>query len=176
MPLIKTVSVDEAQGTIKQMYDVMLAKASMVPKPLQMMSASPGLFEIQSRTMGYFMEHPNLGFLLLAHIRLLVAFNHEYPYCIELNSGLVQQAQGLTDDELAALRSDPTLARLDAKDKAMLLFVVRATMSPEEVGADDVEGLRDLGWSDADVYDAVSYGAQMVSSGILFNTFKMADV
>jgi alkylhydroperoxidase family enzyme len=105
----------------------------------------------------------------------VVAFNHHYPYCIELNSGLLQHFQGLTEAEVAAIRTDPRQARLDEKDRAMLVFVHRAVTAPEDVEASDLDRLRGLGWTDPDIYDAVSYGANMVSSGILFHAFKMSE-
>ena len=175
MPLIKTLSFEEAEGAVKEMYAFMQEKAGMIPKPLAMMSASPALFAVSSKTMAYFMSHPSLSFLLLAHIRLVVAFNHHYPYCVDLNSGLLQHFQGLGDAEVAAVRVDPGQARLDDKDKAMLVFVHKAVTAPEDVEAADVDRLHDLGWADPDIYDAVSYGANMVSSGILFHAFKMSE-
>jgi len=175
MPLIKTVTYEAAEGPIKQMYDVMMERASMIPKPMQMRSASPALFEHWSRNMRYYMEHPSLSVMLLAHIRLLVAFNHQYPYCIDLNSKMLQSFLNLSDDEIAAVRTNPELARLDNKDKAMLVFVVRSMQAPEDIEATDIEHLQTLGWTDADIFDAVSYGADMISSGILFHVFKMAD-
>jgi hypothetical protein len=153
----------------------MQERAGMIPRPLEMMSASPSLFEVASRTMAYYMAHPTLGFLLLAHIRLVVAFNHQYPYCIDLNSGLLKHFQGLTEDEVAAVRVDPGKARLEEKDRAMLVFVHKAVTAPEEVEAADVDRLHGLGWNDPDIYDAVAYGANMVSSGILFHAFRMAE-
>lgn len=175
MSLIRTLSFEEAEGAVREMYAFMREKAGMIPKPLAMMSASPALFEVASKTMAYYMSHPRLNFLLLAHIRLVVAFNHEYPYCIDLNSSLLKHFQGLTDAEVAAVRVDPQQARLDDRDRAMLGFVHKAVTAPEEADAADVDRLRELGWTDPDIYDAVAYGANMVSSGILFHAFKMSD-
>ncbi len=175
MALIRTRTFEEAEGAVREMYAFMREKAGMVPRPLEMMSSSPALFEATSRTMGYFMAHPRLSFLLLAHIRLVVSFNHHYPYCIDLNSQLLQHVQGLSAGEVATVRVDPGQARLDNRDKAMLVFVHKAVTAPEEVEAADVERLRGLGWTDADIFDATSYGANMVSSGILFHAFRMSE-
>ena len=46
MSLIKTVSPEEATGKVKEVYDVMMEKARVIPKPFQMMSPSPALLEI----------------------------------------------------------------------------------------------------------------------------------
>ncbi len=52
-------------------------------------------------------------------------------------------------------------------------FVVRSVSEPEEITAIDMQRLRDLEWDDSDVLDATFLGAFMLTSGVLFNTFKM---
>jgi len=61
------------------------------------------------------------------------------------------------------------------KDKAMLLLVLKAVSTPEAVNAADLQKLRDLGWSDGDILDAVSHGARNKAADIIFNTFKIEN-
>lgn len=176
MAIIKTIPPDQAQGQVKEIYGAILEKIPFVPKPLQLMSASPDLLATYSRTMDYFMGHPNLSPLLMAYIRMLSAFHSDYPYCIDLNSNFLKQFAGLTDEQLAAIRSDASQAPLDEKEKALLVFVIKSIQSPEDVDAGDMDQLHALGWADPDIFDALYHGASMVSTGILFNSFKMGDV
>ncbi len=175
MAIIKTQTAETATGQVKEFYDELLKIMPNVPKPLQLASASPGLFAIISQQMKYFMFHPNLGPLLQAHIRLLVAFNTDYPYCVDLNTGLLKLFGKLSDEEIAAVRTDPDKAKLDDKDKAMLRFVFKAVTKPDEVDEKDIEELRALGWADPDIYDAAVAGTSMVAMGMLFNVFKMHE-
>jgi alkylhydroperoxidase family enzyme len=175
MAIIKTQDAQTATGGVKEFYDEILKIMPMIPKPLQLASASPNLFAIASRQMKYFMSHPTLGPLLQAYIRMLVAFNTDYPYCIELNTNLLKMMGKLTDEQVAAARNNPDEARLSDKDKALLKFVVKAVSAPEEVQEQDVEALRRMGWSDPDIFDAASMGVNMVAMGMLFNIFKMHE-
>ena len=53
------------------------------------------------------------------------------------------------DEELAAaLRRDHTQAPLNDQDRAMLDFVVRLTLQPARLGADDLARLRKAGFDD----------------------------
>jgi alkylhydroperoxidase family enzyme len=176
MALIKTIEPDQAEGAVKEAYDTMLERIPFVPKPLQMMSANPELLSGYMQNMRYFMAHQNLSPLLMAYIRMLAAFNSDYPYCIDLNSGFLKQFAGLSDDQLNAVREDPANAPLDDKEKAMLAFVVKSIKSPEEVSKTDIDHLTGLGWTEKDCFDALFQGANMVATGILFNAFKMGDV
>lgn len=174
MALIHTVDPNHATGVIKDVYDfIKQAAGGMVPKPLQMMSASPKVFEINWQGMQYYFQHPNLSMVLLAYIRYSSATSCEFPYCIEMNKKILMTLGGLTEDQARTVVDDPGASNLNDKDKAMLGFVQKALKSPEDIQQDDVDALRTLGWADSDMYDAVNHGASMVAGGILFNTFKM---
>jgi hypothetical protein len=68
---------------------------------------------------------------------------------------------------------NPADAPLPDKDKAMLLFVLKATQTPKTVEKSDLDQLRALGWSDGDIMDAVYHGARNVAVDIVFNAFKI---
>ncbi len=58
----------------------------------------------------------------------------------------------LRDDDLAeAIEADWETAGLSPKRRAMLRYAVKLTESPSRVGVDDVESLRDTGFSDTDI-------------------------
>ena len=40
----------------------------------------------------------------------------------------------------------------------MPLFVLKAVKTPEAVQQNDIDGLRELGWNDKDIFDAVAHG------------------
>ncbi|MBU1276203.1 MAG: hypothetical protein KJ720_12575 [Proteobacteria bacterium] len=174
MPIIKVVPPAEAEGKVKQGYDL-FAQMGMVPAPFQMYSASPELVGVRSQVLGYYMKHPSLNPGLLALIRMLVAEELKYYYCISLNRELLKAVGIMDEDAAAKVLADPAGAPLSGKDKAMLLFVLKAVKTPDEVAAEDMQKLRDLGWSDRDILDATVHGAGMVSDGILFKAFKMDE-
>jgi hypothetical protein len=175
MAIIKTQTLETATGKVKEFFDELLKIMPTIPKPLQLASASPGLFAFTSQQMKYFMSHPNLGPLLQAYLRMSVAFHTDYPYCVDLNTNLLKVFGQLTDEQVAAARSNPDEARLNDKDKAMLKFVVKAVSKPDEIQAADIERLRKLGWNDSDIFDAASQGVNMVAMGMLFAIFKMHE-
>ena len=72
-----------------------------------------------------------------------------------------------------AMQADPNEAPLDPKNKALLLFVLKACDDPHSVTADDMDRLRNLGWADQDIFEAVAHGARMVGTNIIFDTFKI---
>ncbi len=173
MALIKTVAHEEADGSIKQVYDLMASLAGSVPKPLQLLSASPKLFDINYQALQYYMQHPTLSLQLLAAIRFISATRCEYPYCIDMNKTILTTMAGLSEQQAMTLLEDPQAVDWPEKEKAMLAFVKKALEAPEDVQQADVDKVREHGWTDTDIFDAVNHGAFMVTGGILFNVFKM---
>lgn len=173
MPLIQTVAPAQAQGQVAEVYRQSAAILGHVPNAFQMYSASPTLLETQWQQTAYFMRHPTLSFPLLALTRMLVSQDHECDYCIDFNAAMLIERAGFTPEQIAATKRDAAAAPIDAREKAMLLFALKATRAPKEVGAADIDDLKALGWAESDMLDAVTHAARNMAADVVFNTFKV---
>lgn len=173
MSIISTVTPEQARGKVAEVYRKIQQMIGRVPNAFQLYSSSPVLLEQQMQQIAYYMQHPTLSFPLLAMVRMLVSQHNDCQYCIGFNEGMLMQMAGLTPEQVATTRSTPADAHLPDKDKAMLLFVLKATKTPKMVEKSDLDQLRALGWSDGDIMDAVYHGARNVAVDIVFNAFKI---
>jgi hypothetical protein len=172
MALINTVSPEKAEGSMKEAYDMFIQNLGVIPRPLEMMSASPGIFEHQLQRIRYYTDHPTLSFALLSHIRYLVAHNLNYSFCMDFNK-LMLKKQGLEDDDIRKMEDDPTKSLLEEKESAMLAFVVKAVKAPSSVEAEEISHLKEMGWSDKDLVDALAHGVNMIDHSIMMEVFRM---
>ena len=172
MAIIETISPETAQGETKKIYDMMLKNVGVVPAPLQLASASPGMLNFQWESIKYYSQHPTLGFALLSTIRFLVSKHLHYAFCENFNKTLLNK-QGLSDEDIDEMLEDPLKAPLEEKDQVMLGFVMKAIKSPDAVEQQDMDRLHDMGWTDRDILDALAHGTNMVGASILMKTFKM---
>ncbi len=172
MALISTVAPDKAEGSIKEAYEMFMKNVGMIPKPMEMMSASPDLFDVQYRRIRYFAKHPKLSFALLAHIRYLVAHNLDYGFCMDFNKYMLKK-QGVSDEDIMKMERDPSRSLLEDNESAMLDFVVRAVKDPASVGEKDIKKLKELGWEDRDMVDALSQGVSMIDHSIMMQVFDI---
>jgi alkylhydroperoxidase family enzyme len=83
------------------------------------------------------------------------------------------EKQGLTDDDIRRMEDDPAQSLLEENEQALLAFVVKAVKAPGSVAADDVARLRQLGWTDRDLVDAMSQGGGMIDHAIMMQAFRM---
>ncbi len=172
MALINTVSVENAEGTIKEAYDMFMENLGIIPRPLEMMSASPAIFGHQLQKIQYYTDHPTLSFALLSHIRYLVAHNLSYSFCMDFNK-LMLKKQGLEDDDIRKMEADPTKSLLEDKESAMLSFVVKAVKAQSSVEANEINQLKEMGWTDTDLVDALAHGVSMIDHAIMMEVFQM---
>lgn len=175
MSLIATVPPQNASGTLGALYAEMEQAFGRIPNAFQLYSSSPELLAQQWAQIRYYGEHPTLNFPLLAMIRLLVSQENACEYCVGFNEAMLIHRAGLSAEQVAAAKRNAADAPLPDKDKAMLLFVLKATKTPKAVEKADLDRLRNMGWNDGDILDAVHHGARNMAVDVVFNAFKVAD-
>lgn len=174
MPLIQTIKPEEATGELAELYGNIAAMRGRVSNSAQIFSASPELIKQQMSFIEYYMvKQKALSMPLLASIRMLISDKNSCSYCVDMNASILINMAGWTPKEVEAMRADPQHAKLDEKEKAMLLFVLKAVRTPHDVNAQDVQKLRDLGYKDGEILDATNHGARMSAIDIIFDAFKI---
>lgn len=172
MALVTTVSPEKAEGIIKEGYEMFMSKVGAIPQPIKMLSISPALFELQLKRTSYFGRHPKLSFALLAHIRYLAAQTLEYGYCMDFNRHLLKKL-GNDDETIELMESDPGKSMLEEDESAMLDFVIRSMKKPGSITAADIARLKELGWEERDMLDALAQGVSMIDHAIMMQVFQM---
>jgi hypothetical protein len=172
MALINPVAPEKAEGIIKEGYDIYMNRIGIIPRPLEMLSVSPALFELQLRRNQYFATHPTLSFSLLAHIRYLVARNLDYGFCMDLNKHILKK-QGVEEADIRKMEADPLQSMLEENENALLAFVVKGVKNASTITKEEIQKLRDLGWEDRDMVDALAQGVSMIDHAIMMQVFQM---
>lgn len=173
MPLIKTYETDEATGELKALYDEIFAMRGRVGNSAKLFSVSPEALRQQFEFIKYYMNHPTLSMPLLASVRILVSSGEDCEFCVDFNTGLLVNMMGWTLEQVQAMRQNIDNANLPKREIALLKFVVKAVQNAHSVNANDLDELREMQWSDKDIFDAVNHGAKMLATDILFNAFKI---
>ncbi|SHO42882.1 carboxymuconolactone decarboxylase family protein [Desulfopila aestuarii] len=172
MALISTVAPEEATGIIKEGYDMFFKNVGSIPRPMEVLSCSPALFELQLKRIGYFAKHPKLSFALLSHIRYLAAHSLNYSFCMDFNRHMLKK-QGLADEDIQAMEKDPAKALLEENEIAMLVFVMKAMKTPGSTTTEDIAQLKALGWEEKEMVEALAQGVGMIDHSIMMEAFQI---
>ncbi|QJT10367.1 carboxymuconolactone decarboxylase family protein [Oceanidesulfovibrio marinus] len=168
--LLNHTPPDEAEGKIADAYAA-LPPGVPVPDPLVLHSASPEILIRQMEFLRYYMNHPRLDMELLAMTRYILSHRLGHQFCYDFNGMILQAAAMMSDEELATLRETPESAEIDPERKALLLFALQVVAAPESVTSKDVDALRDLGWTDEDIFDMSFHATSFISSTMLWKAF-----
>jgi len=172
MSLLKTVPPEEAAGGMKRVYDSFSSSLGMVPPPLIASSSSPVLQALLASCLIYYNEHRTLSQKLIASIRYSTAVVFDLDPCLEFARKALQSLS-LDEDQIERLGTDPESSDLKEKDKAMFLFAVKAMREPASVKRDDISNLKEMGWADADIFDALNVTAVMIGPGLMMKALKV---
>jgi len=173
MPLIHTIKPEDATGELAEIYVKMKELRGRVPASSQLWSVSPELLKQQLDFIGYYMNHKTLSTPLLAAIRMLVSSQTGCKYCVDFNTAMLVNMMGWSMDDVALLKENGKSAKFSDKENAMLSFVVSSVKKCSKADKAELAALRDMGWSDGDLLDALQHGARMSAIDIIFNTFDL---
>ena len=173
MSLLKTIEPEAAEGVVADVYNEIQELFGFVPNAMRLDSINPEHMAHHWSAIRQVLEHPTLSQQLFTTIRLLVSEAQRCDYCIGLNASLLMQMHGMSQEQIAAITADPGNAPLDDKEKALLLFTLRAVNDSTGTGADDIRKLRQAGASEREIFDALAHGSQQVGGDIMLNAFKV---
>ncbi len=171
MTLIATVQPENARGEVQKGYALFTARGVAVPHPIRLLSTSPELFKLMIQRNEYYSHHPKLSFALLAHIRYFVSTKLDYTFCAMHNKNLLM-LQGMEESDIARMGIDPDKSMLEAHERHMAAFVLKAMAAPESIEKADMDALHAAGWRDSDILDALAQGVGMIDHSIFMRAFK----
>ena len=145
----------------------------MVPNGIQLWSASPKALRGQWDNIQNRLTKDQEDQKLHTIIRYLVSGESECTYCAGFNGGMLMNYYGLTQDELLAISAKPSSAPLDKKNKALLIFAMKAIKDADSVTAEDISLLKKIGITETEMFDIVHAASHMLVVNTLFKTFKV---
>jgi len=172
-PLISYTSLKDAKDDVKAVYTEIKAAFGIVPEPIKGLSLNPSM--LRNTWEMYKLMGNNQNFLpkTTTMMRYLVAEANHCEYCVGFNKGMMLNIFKMSEDEINALQRDPNTAKLDEKQKSMLLFMLKSTSHPTDVMQSDIDALKKLGWSETDIMEGVKQATEMVATSLFIDTFKI---
>lgn len=174
MTLLTRWTAETAPEEVATVMNDFVQAVGTVPKPFSMLAGSPGLFLHQAGLLNYYRGHHRLGHALLTCIRYLAAKKLDYTACLEFNRDLLKK-QGVTDQELSAMATEPATAPLEEAEAVLLAFVIRGLDNADSASPEDIIKLKELGWTESDILDAVNMGFGMMVHGRMMRYFQMEE-
>lgn len=152
IPLPDRDSLDE---DIQKYFDICEEKLGLVPYVLQAYTGNQEKFRNFSKFYNTLMldqENCNLSKLEREMIAVAVSSANRCYYCLVAHGQAVRDLSG--DPQLGEMMvMNYRVAELDPRQRAMLDFAWKLTKTPFDIQEADRQGLRDVGFSNQDIFD-----------------------
>lgn len=174
--LIPYVSEKNATGEIKKVYTEVKSAFGMLPTPIMQHSVSPGLLKNHWDYFGVVSKNKNFSQKFLAIMRMSIAtldvFQH-CDYCVDGNAMMLKHMFKMEDKEILAIQKAPLKTNLETKDLKMLGFLLTAAKDPKSLTKKSFDELREVGWSDKDIFEGLKMATQMIAAIYMVNSLKL---
>ncbi len=162
---------DEVKVTA--ILDAIKERVGFVPDGLRLYGISPPLLESFVSNVGYFsMGGTPLPPTLTAMIRYQVSWDAGCSFCVDMNEGFLAN-MGLDLDSIRGSRGNPDAAPFTNKEKTLLKLAIKSVKSPDAVSKADLDKVRQQGWDDRAIFDAVAQAANNRAFNTVLRTFKI---
>ena len=152
MAFIQTVPEDQATGAVADLYREEEERFGYVPNLARVFSSRPETYEAWRQLNGAIKGAMDLRRYELATVA--AAAKLRSSYCA-LAHGSVLLKHFMDSDELQAVLSDHRNAGLDETEVAVMDLAEKVAVDATSVTQEDIDRLRALGLSDADIVDVV---------------------
>jgi uncharacterized peroxidase-related enzyme len=156
MTYIETVAEDEATGAVAEHYATDEAALGHVPNLAKAFSLRPDVYAAWRSLNAAVKANMDLRRYELATVA--AARRLRSSYCA-LAHGSILLDRFVDPDELGAIMADHRAADLEAIDVAVMDLADKVAADATSVTQADIDRLRDLGLSDAEIFDVVAAAA-----------------
>ena len=176
MPYIPTISPEEAAGPVKELYDRELAGQGYVSNYTRAFSRRPEVLAGWQALKDAITSGMEPRLYELATVAAATAIRSSY---CSLVHGQILATRYYQPDTVASIAADETagaLVALDAADAAVVRLARKVAMEADKVTQEDIDELRDLGFSDDDIHNVIlAAAARCFFSKVLDATGTLPD-
>jgi uncharacterized peroxidase-related enzyme len=152
MKKIKAIRLESASESAKLTMEMVGKKLGRVPNMYQVMANSPAVLEAYVKFNGA-LSTGTLGNKMSELIALATAEKNKCSYCLSAHSFFGVKI-GLSQDQMSEGRA---FRSQDVKMYQGLQFVKKMLENPKSISSDDIEPLRNIGYSDGDILEIVAH-------------------
>lgn len=166
MNRLQALNPSTTTGKSKQLFDGVQAKLGMVPNMMRTMGNSPAVLEGYLNLSGA-LSRGKLGAKLGELIALTVSEANECDYCLSAHSFIGEKLVKINRTELEAAREG---RNNNPKVQAALLFALALVEKAGRVSDQDVQLVKDAGYSEGEISEIVAHVALNTLTNYFNNT------
>ena len=132
-------------------------------------------FATDAMVQGYLLDETHLSYDIKEAIALLVSKENSCRMCVDVHKGIAKML-GLSDRRIEEILQGVDAIDTDEKEKALLNFCIRASQKDNyKMQKEDIDKLKEIGWSDEEIIEAVAITGYFNYINTLSNVFGLGE-
>src|SRR5580692_12649343 len=155
MPFLPVLPEEQASADVRKIYEYATRRWGFLPNYFQALGHDAQLLQDQVNLYTNAMiEERGLPKIIKEQIATVVSAINMSSYCLPAHLEILGRL-GLDKSLCRKLSIDYKLAPLEPNVMELLKFCEKLSIRPSEMQRADLDHLREFGWTDADIFDAV---------------------
>jgi len=132
-------------------------------------------FATDAMVQGYLLDETALSYDIKEAIALLISKENSCKMCVDVHKGIAKML-GLSDQRIEEILQGVSAIDTDEKEKALLNFCIRASRKDNyKIQKEDIDALKEMGWSDTEIIEAVAITGYFNYINTLSNVFGLGQ-
>ncbi|MRI59170.1 MAG: alkylhydroperoxidase [Epsilonproteobacteria bacterium] len=123
----------------------------------------------------YLLKQTHLPYYIKEAIALLISKENSCKMCVDVHKNIAKML-GLTQEQIEEILQGVEAMNTDKKTKALLEFCIRASQKDNyKITKQQIDALKELGWSDKEILEAVAITGYFNYINTLSNVFGLGE-
>jgi len=132
-------------------------------------------FATDAMVQGYLLDETHLSYDIKEAIALLISKENSCKMCVDVHKSIAKML-GLSDERIEEILQGVEAIDTDEKEKALLNFCIRASQKDNyKMQKEDIDALKEMGWSDEEIIEAVAITGYFNYINTLSNVFGLGQ-
>lgn len=176
MAHIKLPEFEEMTPAIQEKAKPILEKTGTLGEIFKLIAIDEKIyFATDEMVQKYLLDETTLSYDIKEAIALLISKENGCKMCVDVHKNIAKML-GLSETQIEEILQGVESMNTDVKDKALLNFCIRASHKDNyKILKEDIDALKDMGWSDTQIIEAVAITGYFNYINTLSNVFGLGE-
>ena len=176
MAHIKLPEFEEMAPNIQERARPILEKTGELGEIFKLMAVDEKVyFATDMMVQNYLLNETTLSYDIKEAIALLISIENGCKMCVDVHKNIAKML-GLSEEKIEKILEGVDSVDTDGKGKALLKFCIRASQKDNyKILKEEIDALKDLGYSDVEILEAVAITGYFNYINTLSNVFGLSQ-
>jgi len=176
MAHIKLVEFEDMTPAIQERARPILEKTGTLGEIFKLLATDEKIyFATDAMVQKYLLDETTLSYDIKEAIALLISKENGCKMCVDVHKNIAKML-GLSEERIAEILEGVESISADEKEKALLRFCIKASGKENyKIQKEEIDALKEMGWSDAQIVEAVAITGYFNYINTLSNVFGLGE-